>query len=536
MAVRTTTSAVRTWRGHPWLTLLVVAAGVMMTDLNLTIVTIANPVIGRELDASLADVQWITNSYLLALAISLIPAGRMGDRFGHRRVFLIGAAGFTLSATAIGLTSDIHVIIALRIVQGLSGALLLPAALGLLRATFPRQQLTTAIGVYGTVIGASTAAGPIVGGVLVEQIGWEAVFLVNAPIGAAILAAGPLVLLKLHAARTRATFDFLGLTTLTGAMFCLVWPLINAESLRDGHVLTWMFPVAFVILVALFVLVESKVTEPLLPLRMFRSVPVAAGTALVTLMAFALVGGLFFLTFYLQNVRNLDTIDTGWRLLPVTAVMIVASPTASQVIKRIGPRIPMVTGMLLTASALGGLATLAADTPATVTSGWFAVLGLGLAPVIVGATDVIVGNVPVDLAGVASGVQQSALQIGGSLGTAVLGAVMTATVASELPRTWAAAGLPQLGPGELDDAVGVVAVGDVPLVANAPPGAGRATDAVHEVFLSGMGTTFATAAAVALVGAGLALLVPGRGTAQPASGQTPALTGDHPHDDGDNAR
>ncbi|MFD5342646.1 MFS transporter, partial [Streptomyces anulatus] len=182
-------------RGHPWLTLFAVAIGVMMVALDGTIVAIANPAIQRDLGASLADVQWITNGYLLALAVALITAGKLGDRFGHRQTFLIGIAGFALASGAIGLSSEISLVILFRVLQGLFGALLMPAALGLLRATFPAEKLNMAIGIWGMVIGASTAGGPIVGGLLVEHVSWQSVFFINVPVGVVALVFG-LVILK----------------------------------------------------------------------------------------------------------------------------------------------------------------------------------------------------------------------------------------------------------------------------------------------------------------------------------------------------
>ncbi|CAM5518931.1 MFS transporter [Streptomyces hirsutus] len=157
-------------RGHPWLTLFTVAVGVMMVALDGTIVAIANPAIASDLGASFADVQWITNAYFLALAVSLITAGKLGDRFGHRQTFLIGVVGFAAASGAIGLSDSIASVIVFRVLQGLFGALLMPAALGLLRATFPAEKLNMAIGIWGMVIGASTAGGPILGGVLVEHV------------------------------------------------------------------------------------------------------------------------------------------------------------------------------------------------------------------------------------------------------------------------------------------------------------------------------------------------------------------------------
>src|SRR5690606_28776380 len=170
-------------RGHPWFTLITVAVGVMMVALDGTIVAIANPAIGKDLGASLAQLQWITNAYFLALAVALITAGKLGDRFGHRQTFLIGVAGFAAASAAIGLSDSIALVLTFRVFQGLFGALLMPAALGLLRATFPAEKLNMAIGIWGMVIGASTAGGPILGGVLVEHVNWQSVFFINVPVG-----------------------------------------------------------------------------------------------------------------------------------------------------------------------------------------------------------------------------------------------------------------------------------------------------------------------------------------------------------------
>lgn len=182
-------------RGHPWFTLFTVAVGVMMVALDGTIVAIANPAIQKDLGASFADVQWITNGYFLALAVTLITAGKLGDRFGHRQTFLIGVVGFATASGAIGFSSSIALVVTFRVFQGLFGALLMPAALGLLRATFPAEKLNMAIGIWGMVIGASTAGGPILGGLLVQHVSWQSVFFINVPVGVIALVLGLLILL-----------------------------------------------------------------------------------------------------------------------------------------------------------------------------------------------------------------------------------------------------------------------------------------------------------------------------------------------------
>ncbi|MET9849192.1 MFS transporter [Streptomyces ossamyceticus] len=494
-------------RGHPWFTLLTVAVGVMMVALDGTIVAIANPAIADDLKASFAEVQWITNAYFLALAVTLITAGKLGDRFGHRQTFLIGVVGFAAASGAIGLSDSVAFVVTFRVFQGLFGALLMPAALGLLRATFPAEKLNMAIGIWGMVIGASTAGGPILGGFLVENVSWQSVFWINVPVGVLAVALGVWILLDHRAENAPRSFDVLGIALLSGAMFCLVWALIKAPEWGWGSGTTWTFVAASLVLFALFAFWETRVKEPLIPLGLFRSVPLSAGVVLMVLMAIAFMGGLFFVTFYLQNVHGMSPIDAGLHLLPLTGMMIVGSPLAGALITKAGPRIPLAGGMACTAIAMYGMSTLETDTGSAVMSLWFALLGLGLAPVMVGATEVIVGNAPLELSGVAGGLQQAAMQIGGSLGTAVLGAVMASKVDGDLPGNWADAGLPPLTGDQLDKASEAVQVGVPPVAEGTPPEiAAKIATVAHDTFMSGMGLASLVAAGVAAVAVLVAFL------------------------------
>ncbi|MEU0966980.1 MFS transporter [Streptomyces sp. NPDC005917] len=494
-------------RGHPWFTLITVAVGVMMVALDGTIVAIANPAIQKDLGATFAQVQWITNGYFLALAVSLITAGKLGDRFGHRQTFLIGVVGFAAASGAIGLSDSIGLVVTFRVFQGLFGALLMPAALGLLRATFPAEKLNMAIGIWGMVIGASTAGGPILGGVLVQHVSWQSVFFINVPVGLLALVLGVLILLDHRAENAPRSFDLLGIALLSGAMFCLVWALIKAPTWGWGDGKTWTFIAVSVLGFALFSFWETRVKEPLIPLALFRSVPLSAGVVLMVLMAIAFMGGLFFVTFYLQNVHGMDPVDAGLHLLPLTGMMIVGSPLAGAAITKLGPRIPLAGGMAATAIAMYGMSTLKADTGSAAMSIWFALLGFGLAPVMVGATEVIVGNAAMELSGVAGGLQQAAMQIGGSLGTAVLGAVMASKVDSDLPGNWADAGLPKLTSAQLAQASEAVQVGVAPVAKGTPEAiAAKISGVAHDTFISGMSLASLVAAGVAAVAILVALL------------------------------
>ncbi|WP_314172443.1 MFS transporter [Streptomyces winkii] len=500
-------------RGHPWLTLVTVAFGITMVALDGTIVAIANPAIQKDLGASLADVQWITNGYLLALAVALITAGKLGDRFGHRQTFLVGVVGFAAASGAIGLGGSVSLVVTFRVLQGLFGALLMPAALGLLRASFPAEKLNAAIGVWGAVIGASTAAGPIVGGLLVEHVNWESVFFINIPVGLLALLMGLVILRDHRAEKAPRSFDIPGIVLLSGAMFCLIWALIKAPTWGWSDPATLAFLGGSLAAFLVFGFCETRAKEPLVPLSMFRSIPLTAGTVLMVLMAFGFMGGIFFVTFYLQNVHGMSPVDSGIRLLPLTAMMIVASPVAGALISRIGPRVPLVAAMLIAGAAMFGLSTLDAESGAAATSLWFALLGLGLAPVMVGATDVIVGNAPLEHSGVAGGLQQAAMQVGGSLGTAVLGVVMATRVDSVLPEKWADAKLPPLPPGQEDKLKSAAEVGVAPPAPGGTPAqiAEAMKDVVHDSFISGMGLAFMCAGIVAVFASAVAFFTK-RGT------------------------
>jgi len=511
------------WRGRPGLTLLAVAAGVMMVGLDGTIVAVANPAIQSHLHASLAGIQWVSNAYLLALAVSLITIGRLGDRFGHKKVFLTGVAGFAASSAAIGLSGSIAgsitLVIAFRALQGVFGAMLQPTALALLRNTFPAEKMNGAIGIWGAVIGASTAAGPIVGGLLVQHIGWEACFYVNVPVGAAALVMSLLVL-KETPASPSSSFDIPGIAALAGALFLLIFGLIKGPDYGWTSAPTLAFLGAAALAGLLFVIRESRTRQPLLPLRLFRSASLSAGVVLVILLMFAMFGAMFFMTFYLENVHGLDPISAGVHLLPMTAMLIIGSPIAGALISKLGPRIPLVAGMLLAAVAMLGLSRLGATSSPNDTIAWFVLLGLGLSPVMVGATNVIVGNAPVELAGVAGGLQSTAMQLGGALGTAVLGAVMSAKIATALPASWHAAHLPALSTAQLAGVKSAVSVGAAPITSKTPPQiAAQITRITHATFTAGMHDAFLVAAAVALVGAVVALLAKrGNGTAAAHAG------------------
>ncbi|MBO2458902.1 MFS transporter [Actinomadura violacea] len=498
----------RPGHGHPWLTLVAVALGVMMVGLDATVVSIANPAIAKDLGASLSGLQWVTNAYLLALAVTLIPAGKIADRFGRKRTFLAGVVGFAVASLAIGLSGGLGMVIFWRVVQGFAGALLQPASLAILRNTFPADRLNAAIGIWGSTVGISIAGGPIVAGLLVENVNWESVFFLNAPLGLVALLVGLWVIRESKAEEASGSFDLPGVALLTGALFALVWGLIKAGEHGFGHATPLVSFAVSVVLFAAFVWNELRVERPLLPLSLFRSVSLSAATGLIVLGFFGMFGTIFFITLYLQQVHGMSPVEAGVRMLPMTGIFIVASPIAGALTSRFGPRLPLALGMGFTAAALFGLSRVGVDAPYVQLWPWFVLVGLAFGMVIVAGTEAIVGNAPAHLAGVAGGLQQTASQLGGVLGTSVLGVLLSTKVGDVLVGRLTESGVPGGAAQKLSGTGGLVAQGVAPVPPGTPEPAAKAiTTGSHLAFMDGFQTSLTVAGAVAVVAVLAALLV-----------------------------
>lgn len=489
------------------LTLVVVSLGVMMVGIDGSVVSIANPYIARDLHASLADLQWVTNAYLLSLAVLLIVGGKLGDRYGRRRVFLVGVVGFALVSVAIGLAGSISGVIAFRVLQGAFGALLMPNTLALLRSAYSPEGLTRAVGVWGAAAGAATAAGPILGGLLVDNVSWESVFYLNVPVAIATLAIGIPCLVESRESH-RTPIDWPGALTLAGGLSALIFGLVKAPEWTWGSPRTLLTLAVAVLLIGAFLWVESHVVAPLLPLWLFKDRSVSMGSLIVLLNFFALFGVLFFVSLYLQTVSGYSALSAGLRTLPLTIVFSISSPLGARLTNRVGPRVPIFAGLLSTSIALLLLTGLEPGSPYIHLWPEFILLGLGIGMVISASTEAIVGNVPIDLAGIGGGIQATAVQLGGVLGTAVLGSVLAGQVSSVLFDKLSTAGVPPDLASQLLASKEVVGQGVAPI----PPGTGRAaaaaiTQGSHAAFMSGLHLAMLVAAIVTLCGAALTPLI-----------------------------
>ncbi|KAB2388442.1 MFS transporter [Actinomadura montaniterrae] len=475
-------------RANPWLTLIAVAFGLFMVGLDASVVSIANPEIGRDLHASTADLQWVTNSYLLALAAALILGGKLGDRFGRRTFYLAGVAGFVAASVAIGLAGSIEGVLVFRALQGLFGALLMPNTIASLRAVFPPRKFGMAVGIWAMVSTVSTALGPIVGGLLVEHVGWESVFYINAPIGIVALAVSALVLPQSRqdgAAKER--FDLPGVVLLALGLLAVVFGVVKGETWGWSSAGTLGAIGAGIAVLLLFGWVETRVAHPLLPMRLFRSPALTVGAVITALNFFVLLGVIFFVMLYLQNVQGFSPVEAGVRTLPLSLASVVASPLGAALTERFGPRFTMPLGMALQAAACFVMLAWDADSAFAVMWPPFVALGLGAGMVLSASSAAIVGNAPVRDGGVAGGLQATVLQIGGALGTSVLVSLISARVGATYAGELASAGVPAPVAGGLAGARDAVAMGVAP-TSGAMPAQVRAAvvEASGQAFMNGV--------------------------------------------------
>ncbi|MFC3980379.1 MFS transporter [Streptosporangium jomthongense] len=435
--------------GHRLLVLAICCVSAAVVVMDISIVNVALPSIRRDLHASVSGLQWTVDAYTLVLAAFLVPAGSTADRVGRRRVFQIGLAAFGIGSLLCGLAPSVGWLVAARVVQAVGGTMLNPVAMAIVATAFPEPaDRARAIGVFGATTGLAPALGPVLGGLLVDGFGWHAVFWVNVPVVAAAIGCAALFVPESRTPRPRR-FDPAGQALVVVVLGCVVYAVI--ESRRLG----WTSPVILGLLVvaALGVLGvlrhEPRRTDPLLELRLFRSVPF--GSAI--LMAFFALCGfgafLFVTTLYLQEVRGMSALAAGLCLLPVGALTVVLSPLTGRLVGARGPRLPLVVAG--SALALGALASLrlgpATPLPAVLVT--FLLFGVFLGAVNPPITNTAVSGMPRSMAGVAASLASAGRQSGTTLGVAIAGMIMgpaltrggTAFTAAERGVWWLVAGL-----------------------------------------------------------------------------------------------
>ncbi len=395
---------------------LAATLGSGMTLLDGTVVTVALVRIGADLDASLAQLQWVTNGYLLSLASLILLGGSLGDRFGRRRVFVIGTVWFAVASLACGLAPNVETLIVARVLQGVGGALLTPGSLAMIQGAFVAEDRPRAIGAWSGLAAIATAVGPFVGGALVDHASWRWIFLINLPLAAVTVAVAVRSVPETRDQGAADRIDVAGAVLATVALAAVTYALIQAGDV-------WAVPAGVVAALALaaFVAVERRVRAPMLEPGIFRDVTFSAANVMTLLVYAALGAVMFFLVIELQTVGGYSALAAGTATLPVTACMLFLAARGGDLGARIGPRVPMTVGPLV--MALGVVLLLAVgedvDYVVDVLPG-VTVFGLGLALMVAPLTATVLAAAPDEHAGLASGVNNAVARAGSLLAVAAL--------------------------------------------------------------------------------------------------------------------
>jgi EmrB/QacA subfamily drug resistance transporter len=411
-----------------WWTLVAVAVGLFMIMLDNTVVNVALPSIQKDLGISISELEWVVNAYALTFGVLLLTGGKLADLLGRRSIFIAGLIIFTGSSLWCGLAGGAASLIAARTVQGVGAALMNPATLSIITATFPPRQRGTAIGIWAGVSALALAIGPLVGGLLTQDINWSWIFYVNIPVGIVGVIAARLFIDESKDTSAEQRLDLPGLLSSAIGLFALTYGLIetNDHAWGSARVLT-LFGIAAVALTA-FVLLEMHQRLPMLDLTLFKNPTFSGANAVMFFVGLAMFGIFFYNSIFLQRVLGYGAIKTGATFLPMTLLIIFVAPAAGRIADKLGARWLMAGGMLLLTASLLLFSTL------DQASSWWNILpgllvgGVGMATVMAPTTATAMSAVPVAKAGVGSAVINSMRQVGGSLGIAIMGALVATSV------------------------------------------------------------------------------------------------------------
>jgi EmrB/QacA subfamily drug resistance transporter len=410
-----------------WWTLFAVAFGLFMIMLDNTVVNVALPSIREDLGISISELEWVVNGYALTFGVLLLSGGKLADMLGRRRIFIVGLVIFTASSFFCGFANSAGVLIGARVVQGVGAALMNPATLSIITATFPPRQRGTAIGIWAGVSAMALAFGPLVGGAITEHANWSWVFYINVPIGILAIIAARLFIDESRD-MSEQRLDPLGLVTSAIALFALTYGLIESNSRGWGDPLVLGCLVVAAVFFVVFALLERHQRLPMLDLNLFRNRSFSSANAVMLLIGLAMFGTFFFVSLFVQNVLGFSPIQAGATFLPMTMFIIFVAPVAGKLADKIGPRALMVPGLTLVTASLVLFSL--QDEQSTFWTLLPALLvgGLGMALAMAPTTTAAMHAVPIDKAGVGSAVINSMRQVGGSIGIALTGAIVATQV------------------------------------------------------------------------------------------------------------
>jgi EmrB/QacA subfamily drug resistance transporter len=409
-----------------WWALGALGVSLFMIMLDNTVVSLALPTIQGDLHTSLSQLEWVVNAYTLVFAVMLLTGGKLGDVFGRRLVFVIGLVVFTCSSLACGLAGSGELLIAARAVQGVGAALMMPATLSIITATFSAKERSLAIGIWAALSGAALAIGPIIGGLLVQHAGWQWIFFINLPVGVIGILATFRLVDESRDTSAEKRLDVPGLVTSGAGIFALNFALIqgNGYGWASGRIVLSF--VASAVLLVLFVAIELRQRLPMIDLSLFKNRTFTVANVNGLLMFIGLFTYILYFSIFLQTVLAYSAVQAGATFLVSSAAIILVAPAAGGLTARIGPRLPMAGGMALYGLAVAVLSRLDESASFWSIAPWLFVGGAGFGLIVAPMTESILESVDVDKAGVAAGVMQVFRQLGGALGVAIMGAILSA--------------------------------------------------------------------------------------------------------------
>jgi EmrB/QacA subfamily drug resistance transporter len=411
-----------------WWTLGAVSFGLFMIMLDNTIVNVALPSIQRDLHIGISELEWVVNGYALTFAVLMLTGGKLADLLGRRRIFIVGLVIFTAASLACGLAPSAGFLIGARVVQGAGSALMNPATLSIITATFPPRQRGMAIGIWAGVSALALAIGPLIGGVITQQINWSWIFFINVPVGILAIVVARLVIHESRDTSAEQRLDLPGLLSSAIGLFALTYALIEANKYGwTSPLILGLFALAALAL-TVFVLLELHQRVPMLDLALFRNPTFAGANTVMLLVALAMFGVFFYVSLFVQNVLGYSPTQAGATFLPMTLCVVVLAPIAGRISDRYGARWLIAAGMTLVAGSLVIFAQLDQQSTFWNILPGLIIGGAGMAMSMAPTTATAMHAVAVDKAGVGSAVLNSARQVGGSLGIAVMGAIVASYV------------------------------------------------------------------------------------------------------------
>jgi EmrB/QacA subfamily drug resistance transporter len=478
-----------------------------MAFIDGTVVNVALPALQRSLGATALDVQWIVESYALSLAALLLVGGSAGDRFGRRLIFCSGVALFALASVACAASSTVGRLIAARTVQGVGAALLIPGSLAILSASFAEERRDRAIATWSGFTSITAAVGPLVGGWLIEHFSWRAVFLINLPLAAAVLLISLRWIPESRDGERKASLDSLGACLATLGLAALVYGLIESSRSGFNDRLVVVAITGGVLLLGMFLVVEARSSEPMLPLALFQSRSFGGANLVTFLLYAALGGGMFFVPLNLIQVQGYSATAAGAALLPFILIVFLLSRWSGTLVKRHGAKLPLVFGPLVAALGFGLFVT--PDVGGSYWTTFFpavAALGFGMALTIAPLTATVMGTVARNRAGIASGVNNAVSRTAGLFGIAILGIAILHSSSKELNRRLSGMDLSPAIRGAVELQTIRLAGADLPADIDEKTRAAL-SHAVAESFVVGFRTVMTAAAALALASALTALMM-----------------------------